>query len=433
MSAAAIGITFFLVMMVLIFLGVPIFVSLMVCSCAGLFLLGGAPLMVTTFSTVPINQAASYSFAVLPLFMLVGTLAGETGIAGGAYSAMNRWMGRQRGGILIATVAANAIFGACSGISVAGNVVFGKIAMPELEKHGYDRKTSLGCIVAAGSLSSLIPPSIVILIFTIMSDLSIGRALMGGIGPGLLLALLLVVIIKLIGILRPGKIPEPNRERIPVLEKIKTLRLLLPILALFSIIIGGSFLGWFPATVGGAIGAVAVIIYAFARRMSIKRILYAIWDGAVMNAGMFPIIVAGAMFGRFITFSGLASSLAAAISRIHLPAYCVFLLVVVFYIFCGCVLDIASIIIITHPIVFPLLTGLGFDPYVLVIVLVFMAELAGMTPPIGMNVFATSSALRIKAEEIFAGVVPFFCVELAVVLLIGIFPQIVTFIPNLLS
>lgn len=433
MNTAVIGIIFFAVMMALIFLGVPIFVSLMVCSCAGLYLLGGMPLMTTTFSAVPINQAASYSFAVLPLFMLVGTLAGETGVAGGAYSSMNTWMGRQRGGILIATVAANAVFGACSGISVAGNVVFGKIAMPELEKHGYDRKTSLGCIVAAGSLSSLIPPSIVILIFTIMSDLSIGRALIGGIGPGLLLAALLIVVIKLIGVLQPGKIPAPDKTKISLPEKLKTLKLLAPILILFGIIIGGSFFGWFPATVGGAIGSVAVILYALVKRMPLKQILRAVWDGAVMNAGMFPIIVSGALFGRFITFSGLAFYLANAISKINLPAYGVFLLVVVFYIFCGCVLDIASIIIITHPIVFPLLTGLGFDPYVLVIVLVFMAELAGMTPPIGMNVFATSSALRIKPEEIFSGVVPFFCVELAIVLLIGIFPQIVTFIPNLLS
>lgn len=433
MEPAVIGIVFFLLMMLLIFLGTPIFVSLMVCCFGGMFCLGGMPLVATTFSTAPLAQAASYSFAVLPLFMLVGTLAGDTGIAEGAYSSMNTWLGRQRGGILIATVGANAIFGACSGISVAGNVVFGKIAMPELERHGYDRKTSLGCIVAAGSLSSLIPPSIVILIFSIMSDLSIGRALMGGIGPGILLAVLLIVIIKVIGLVQPEKIPAPSKKKVPILEKAKTLRLLIPILILFGIIIGGSFLGWFPATVGGAIGAVAVILYAAVKRMPLRLIVHSIWDGAVMNAGMFPIIVAGTLFGRFITFSGLADYFAKAIVSLHLPAYGVFLMVIGFYIFCGCVLDIASIIIITHPIVFPLLTGLGFDPYVLVIALVFMAELAGMTPPIGMNVFATSSALRIKAEEVFSGVVPFFFVELAVVLLIGLFPQIVTLIPTLMS
>lgn len=434
MSASTVGIVCFLAMVALILIGVPIFVSMLSCSMVGFYLIGGTKMVLSQFTQAPFTLGASYTYAVLPLFMLVGTLAGVTGIAQGAFDALQKWLGRVKGGLLYTVIGANAAFGACSGISVAGNVVFGKIAMPELERNGYDRKLSLGTITGAGALSSLIPPSVPIIMWCLVTDVSIGTALMYGLSLGIVMIVLLCLAVKVVTIVAPGKVPSTKSlPKVPMKEKITSLRYLIPIVLVFVLIIGGTMTGMFSSTVAGAVAAVALIIYAFIKRVPFKEIAHCIWDSAVMNAGMFPIIVAGTIFSRFVTLTRLADSVANAIISTNLPPFAIFCLVVLFYLFCGCVMDIPSTIIITVPIVFPLLTGLGFNPFVCTVLLVMMCDVAGMTPPIGMNVFAVSNALRIRPAEIFAGCWPFFCVDLVAVLLMGAFPQIVEFLPHLMG
>lgn len=433
-TAAWIGIGIFALLMVLVFIGVPIWVSMMGCSFLGFLLIGGTKILTLQFTQAPFTLGANYTYAVLPLFMLVGTLAGETGIAQGAFDAMNKWFGRSRGGLLYAIVGANAVFGACSGISVAGNVVFGKIAMPELEKNHYDRKLSLGAIVGAGSLSSLIPPSVPIILFCLMTDLSIGTTLMYGLSLGIIMIILLCLCIRVYILIFPKKVPgKEELEKVPMKEKVKSLRYLIPFVLVFALIVGGTLTGLFPSTVAGAVASVALIIYALIKGIKPKRILHCIWEAAVMNAGIFPIIIAGSIFSRFISMTRLADGLANAIANAHMAPILVFTLVVIFYVICGCVMDIASIIIITVPIVFPLLTGLGYNPFVLCVVLVMLCDAAGMTPPIGMNVFAVSNALRIGTSEIFKGVIPFFVLDLVAIFIMGAVPQIVEFLPKLMG
>ena len=435
MEAWAIGLIVFGLMMVMVFAGIPLFVSMLSCTFIGfVWLYGGDMKMaLNIFTTYPFELGANYDYAVLPMFMLVGALAGATGIAEGAFKAMHAFLGRIKGGLLFTVVGANAIFGACSGSSVAGNIVFGKLAMPELEKAGYDRKLSLGCVAASGALSSLIPPSMAIIMFCLIAPatMSVGTALMGGIIPGIITAIALCVTIRIVGRIKPGALPPGGGPKIPVKEKLWSLRLLIPILCLFGLIIGGTFAGWFTATVGGAIGAVACVVYALVKRMPIKELCANMVDAAIMEAGIFPIIIGGQIFSKFVADTGLADFLSDAIASVNAPPFVVFLLVIILYAFCGCVMDIISIIIITVPVVFPILTSLGYSPYALVIALVFVAEIAGLTPPVGMNVFATANALRINSGEVFKGIVPYFICEMALVLLIGIFPQIVTFLPTI--
>ena len=437
MPAWLIGLIVFGIMMVMVFAGIPIFVSMLTCAFFGFVALygGDMKMALNIFTTYPFDLGANYNYAVLPMFMLVGALAGETGIAEGAFKSVHAFLGRVKGGLLFTVVGANALFGACSGSSVAGNIVFGRLTMPELEKAGYSRKYSLGCVAASGALSTLIPPSMGIIMFCLVAPvtMSVGTALMGGIIPGIITAVALCVTVRIIGLVKPGSIPPGGGPKIPVSEKMKSLRLLIPILCLFGLIIGGTFAGWFTATVGGAVGAVAVCIYALCKKMSLKQLGACMVDAAVMEAGIFPIIVGGQIFSKFISDTGLADYLSAAIASVHAPRFIIFLLVILLYVFCGCVMDIMSIIIITVPVVFPILTGMGYSPYALVIALCFVAEIAGLTPPIGMNVFATANALRINPSEIFKGVVPYFICEIGLVLLIGLFPQIVTFLPTLMG
>ncbi len=434
---AIVGLIAFLVMMVMIFCGIPVFVSMLVAAFGGFMVLyGGNPvMMVTKFTTAPFELGANYNYAVLPMFMLFCALAGETGIANGAFSAMKSWLGRVKGGLLYTVVAANAVFGACSGSSVAGNIVFGKLAMPELKEAGYDESYSMGCIAASGALSTLIPPSMAIIMYCLISPItmSVGTALMGGVIPGIVTAICLCITIRIIGRIKPGAIPPGGGPKVSIVEKLKSLRLLIPILCLFGLIIGGTFAGLFTATVGGAVGAVAVCIYALVKRLPLKQIAHSIWEAATMEAGIFPIIIASQIFGSFISATHLADTLANIIAGVNAPAFVIFMLVIALYIFCGCVMDIVSIIIITVPVVFPVLTAVGYSPYVLVICLCFMCEIAGLTPPIGMNVFATANALRVNPSQIFKGVVPYFICGFAVVILIALFPQIVLWLPSLLG
>ena len=263
--------------------------------------------------------------------------------------------------------------------------------------------------------------------------MNVGTALMAGIGPGVLTALALAVTVLLIGTFAKGSIPPGGGPKVPIVEKLKSLTLLIPILCLFGIIIGGTFAGWFTATVGGAIGAMAVTVYALVKRVPLRRICWNLWDAACMEAGVFPIIVGGQLFGSFVSATRLADTLARWIATVNAPPFLVFCLVLLLYIFCGCCMDVVSIIIITVPVVFPVLNALGYSPYVLVIALCFVCEIAGLTPPIGMNVFATSNALRIKPSEIFTGVWPYVICEITMVLLMAIFPQICLWLPTVLG
>lgn len=429
-----IGLLVFAGMIALVLLGVPIFVSMLAGSFVGFILIGGVKMMVVQFTTAPFSLGANYTYAVLPLFMLVGSLASVTGIAQGAFDAMHKWLGRVRGGLLYTVVCANALFGACSGISVAGNVVFGRLAVPQLERQGYDKSLSYGTVTGAGVLSSLIPPSIPIIMWCLVTNMSIGNTLMYGLSAGLMMVVLLCLFIFLYTLVRPNKVPDTkDLPKIPFMEKVKSLRYVIPILLVFALIIGGAVWGWFPSTVGGAVAVFALLIYALIKRVPLKQIGNCIWDAAIMNAGMFPIIMAGTIFSRFIALTGLADGMADLIAGANLHRMLVFTLVIIFYLICGCVMDIPSIIIITVPVIFPLLTGLGFSQYVLCVMLVFMCDVAGMTPPIGMNVFAVSNALKVRPMAIFKGCVPFFILDIVCVYIMALFPQIVEFLPKLMG
>ncbi|MBR1781208.1 MAG: TRAP transporter large permease [Oscillospiraceae bacterium] len=433
MSPALICILVFLLMTCLILIGIPLPISMLSCAFLGITIVSGFDLAVTQFTTSLFTLSHSYNFAVIPLFMVVGTLASVSGMAEGTFVAARKWVGRVRGGLLYSVVIANMIFGACSGMSSAGNIVFSKIALPELKKANYDDTLSIGTITCAGSLSVLIPPSVPILSFSLLAGVSIGQALVCGISTGILFAILMIILIAIIGVVRPKLIPAADKTKVPIVERLKTLTLLLPILALFALIVGGSFAGWFPATVGGAVAMVAILIYCLARRLPLKGIFQGIMEGTSAFANVYLIIVAGQFFSRFVTITGLADAISRAIASVNMAPYLVFCLVFVFYLFCGCFMDCLSIIVITVPVVFPVLTQLGFHELVLVMLLVFAMEIAALTPPVGLGVFYVANATKMPVSQVFRGVVPFFIMDVVLVLLVAAFPQIILWLPRLMG
>ena len=201
---------------------------------------------------------------------------------------------------------------------------------------------------------------------------------------------------------------------------------------LFTLVIGGSFLGWFSTTVGGAIGALAVFIYSLFKRVPIKTIGKCVWEAAVMNASILPLIMGGTLFGRAISLSGLAKFMANLVASINLPSFFIVMIILIFYILCGCLLPVAPIIIITAPIVFPILEAMGFSSYVMLICIVFIIEMAGITPPFGLNTFVVSNLCNVDPSRVFKGSFPFLICEFVVVILLVAFPPITTFLPTLL-
>ena len=433
MSREMIGILFFAIMVVLTLAGVPLGVAIMGCGIIGLYLVSGPIMMMKQMSEGMYALSASYNFAVIPMFMVMGQLCAESGIAEGAFTAARKWLGNTRGGLLDTVVVANMIFGACSGLSAAGNVVFSKIALPELEKSGYDRGISLSTICASSSLSVLIPPSVLILAFCMLTEVSVGAALMSGLSAGILFAVVYIIFLNIYKRLFPGRIPPKTNIKTPMREKASTLKLLIPIFLLFALIVGGSFAGWFPATVGGAVAMVVVIIYSFCKKLTPKRVANSIWESLYQFGNIYLIIIGGQLFGRFISLTGLTSAISNFIIRTHMPAILVFTFVVIFYLICGMFMDCSSIIVITVPIIFPVLTAMGFHELILVVMMVFAMEIASLTPPVGLGVFYVANTVGESPAFVFKHVAKFFILDLAILYIIALVPDIALWLPRLMG
>jgi C4-dicarboxylate transporter DctM subunit len=427
---AWVGLLTFIGMFVFLMLGVPIFICLFAAAFVGSWLIGGPLYTLQQFASGPYHITSSYTFAVVPLFVLMSTLAVNCGIAQNAYDAARKWLGGFRGGLLMVTVGAAGIFGAACGSSIATSAVFAKMALPELKKYKYDRSLSMGCIAAGGTLDALVPPNVGTVIVCILVEASIGKALVGGIIPGIIYALFLITTIQVIGYFRPTAVPKLDIA-IPWKEKFSSLALILPVLFIVLLIIGGMYLGVFPPTVAGAIGSAGVLIIAFIRRVGIKAIGDAFYEAILLNAQLFPLIISGFLFARFMAISGLPKMLLQVVIDAHLPPLMVMLCVIIFYLFIGCVLEFMSMAVVTLPIVYPLLLGVGFDPIASVIIIVFLSEVALLTPPIGMSAFMVAGVAKVSPEVVFRGILPYFITCLVLLWLMVFFPQIVTWLPNL--
>jgi tripartite ATP-independent transporter DctM subunit len=330
----------------------------------------------------------------------------------------------------MATIASAALFGATCGASIASAAVFTKTALPELLKYDYGKKTSMGCISVAGNLASLIPPSVGIIIISILADASIGRALVAGIIPGIILAILLMMVVLILGICKPHTIPRLDIQ-VTWKERFTSLKMIGPVLLVVALVIGGMFFGVFPPTVGGAIGSAGVLIVALFNRVGWKVIWKSFIETVLLNAQIFIIIISGFIFSRFVALSGLPEDLLGLITTASLSKYTLMLLVIVFYLFIGCVLEFMSMAIITVPLVYPLLIAAGFDPIALIVILVLLSEIALITPPIGMSCYIVAGIAEVPPEQVFKGILPFFVMSIILLILLIFLPGIATWLPNL--
>jgi tripartite ATP-independent transporter DctM subunit len=415
-----------------VFTGIPVAVSLALAGVLGMWLGAGYAFMAGQLGSLPFAVTSNYAYAVLPLFVLMGILAEKAGITEEVFRAADVWMRRLRGGLYQAVVVGSAVFAAISGSTIVNAVVFTRLAFPEMLRYGYNRSLSIGAIAAAGSFAAMIPPSITMVIYAIITEQSVGQLLIAGVIPGLLTAVVYMAGIWLMVRFRPDLAPAIG-DRIPLAEKLRSIKWLWPIIALIALVLGGMYMGVFPPSAAGAVGALGVFAIFLARLRSrfATPLMEALIDTATVSCIVFAVLIGGLIFSRMLVVLGLIDGFVDVITAIADTPVEFMLLACLFYLVLGCFLDTTSMMVVTLPFVFPVTQKLGIDPIWFGIVLVKLVEISVITPPVGMNLFAVMSAVDDKTKFIHVarGVMPFIGLELIVLGLLVAYPELVTWLP----
>lgn len=431
MSPEITGIAGFCLLFIFFLLGMPVAFAMAISGLVGLMYLVNVRAALGMLATDVFQQFVSYPLTVIPMFILMGNYAFASGISERLYGAANVWVGQARGGLAMATVLASAAFGAICGSSVAGVATFGKIALPEMKKYGYDNMLSAGTVAAAGNLAALIPPSFILIIYGILTEQSIGRLFIATILPGLLVTGLFMLTIALWCRVNPTLAPvgSPTTFR----SKLKALNGLVETIVLFGFAMGGLFLGWFSATQAGAIGAAGALVIGIVRRnLSWRAFLESTKDGVRTSCMVMFILVGAIIFGHFITVTQIPVSLAKWVEALRIPPVITVSTILFGYFLGGFVMDMLALIVLTVPIVFPVITRLGFDPIWFGIAILLTCGMGVLTPPVGLHVFVLKGiAPDIPIEVMFKGVFPFVAALIVALIIVLAFPQLATFLPNL--
>jgi C4-dicarboxylate transporter DctM subunit len=440
MSNVELGLWSFPVMLALIFLRMPIGLAMLVVGVVGNYLITKSwnPSL-ALFKSLTYSTFSSYSLSVVPLFLLMGQFASLGGISKQLFDAAASWLGHRRGGVAMAAIGACAGFGAICGSSLATAATMGQIALPELRKHGYSGALATGTLAAGGTLGILIPPSVILVIFAILTELNIAKLFVAAMVPGILAAVGYIIAIAVAVRLRPEMAGNPY-PRVPYGERFLRLVSIWPVLLIFFLVIGGIYLGWFTPTEAAAVGAAGTAIIALLRRgLTRDTFLDAMLQTAKATAMIFLIILGAAALNNFLAISQLPQAAVSFVVEQGLNPWAVLVLMLVFYLVLGCFMDSLSMILLTVPIFYPIVValdfglppaefGLWFGILVLIVV-----EVGLITPPVGMNLFVINSMSKgTTLGQTFAGVTPFLISDLVRTIILVAFPSISLFLVQLL-
>ena len=377
--------------------------------------------------------SAYYPYTVIPLFIVMGGFAGSSGMTQELYGTFDKWLRRLPGGLSIATIGACAGFSAVSGSSVATAAAMGTVALPEMKRFGYNMRLATGSIAAGGTLGFLIPPSIGFVVYGMLTEQSIGKLLIAGVVPGLLLALAYIFIVIFLVQLNPHLAPS-SPDPVPWKAKFSSLLDIWEPLSIFIVVMGGIYLGFFTPTEAGAIGATMLFIVAlFKRKLNVTTMKEALQE-AVRISVMVLFLVAGAnVFSYFLALSTIPMAVSSWVAELEVSRYVILTIIIVIYLFLGCFLDAISMMVLTMPVIFPIILTLHFDPIWFGVIAVLMMEAGLITPPMGLNIFTVAGVAKdIPVETIFRGVTPFLLAIFAVVFMITVFPKLALLLPAMM-
>ncbi|MEE8416123.1 MAG: TRAP transporter large permease subunit [Desulfobacterales bacterium] len=393
------------------------------------------------FGTLPAgnNMASSvwstvekWEYVALPLFILMGEILYRSGISEKLFKSLVPWLHRLPGGLLLMNIIACTLFAAVSGSSAATTATVGRITLAEFEKLGYDRRLAMGSLAGAGTLGFLIPPSLIMIVYAILAEVSIGKMFMAGILPGLLLAGIYSSYIIYRGIRNPEIAPQ-TQDSYSWSERVVALKDLVPTLILILMVLGSIYAGIATPTEAAALGVFGATAFAFINRQMNLKILFECLIGAVKTNAMIMMIVVGAGFlSRVMGFLGIPAAITQAITELDLSPYMLMLFLGGFYIVLGCLLDGFSIVVMTLPIALPMVTMAGFDPIWFGIYLILMVEVSQITPPVGFNLFVIQGLTGEPILKIARYALPFFFLMLFTTVILTLFPQIALFLPQIM-
>jgi C4-dicarboxylate transporter DctM subunit len=421
------------VLMLLIVLGAPIFLALGAAGLLGLYMAQGSLAFFYAPSAV-FGQLDSFELIALPLFILMGNFLAETPIGAHVFGAAVRWLQWLRGGLAIATVGASAVFGAISGVSIAGVAAVGSMAVPQMLERRYSRSLAAGSVASSGALAMLIPPSVPFIIYGAVSGVSVADLFIGGIVPGLFLAVALSVYIYVRVRLRPSEAPTEGEVRYTWRDRIASLGNIWHAALLIVIVLGAIYSGIATPSEAAAFGAagaflIAALVY---RSINLKKLLAILRISVVASGSILLIIGSAKIFGDYLSLIRLPETITHALTATELPPWAILVALMCLLVLLGMLVDAVSLIVVTTPILLPVITALGYDPLWFGIILVMNLEIAVVTPPVGLNLYALRGACpMLGIEEIIRSIVPFVAVQFLVLMLFVLFPGLSLWLPGL--
>jgi C4-dicarboxylate transporter, DctM subunit len=374
---------------------------------------------------------SSYDLTVVPMFVFMGTVAFYAGMGGRLYETTYKFLGQFRGGLALTTIFACAGFGAMCGSTNAEAAAMGKVTLPEMKKYHYDDSLATGCVAAAGSLAILIPPSALLIIYGILTEQSIGRLFAAGILPGALLTSLFALTIYIVCRFRPSLAPSGAKSTWR--ERLVSLTGIMEMLLLFALVMGGLFVGWFTPTEAGAVGAAGAIVIALIRRkLSWNAFLNSLADTTRITAMVFLIVSGATIYSYFMAVTRVPFELSAWVGGLGVSPTLIMVIIIFGYLIGGCFMDSLALVTLTVPILYPLILGMGYDPIWFGIIIILVAEMGVITPPVGINVYVIKGvAPDVPLEIIFRGILPFLAAIIVCISILIAFPQIALYLPNL--
>lgn len=433
MTTEWIGIISVTLLFIFLCCGVPVGIALGLIGFFGLLLTSGLDTALAILQTLPYSVVGSYSWAVLPLFVLMGSIAGVSGMTDDLFDVAKTWLGRLRGGLYLTVTWGSAAFGAVSGSTIVNAVVFTRLALPQMMQQGYSRSLSIGCIAAAGTFAAMIPPSLTMVIYCMITEVSLGKLMMAGIGPGILTAINYSLFILIFVRLKPSLAPTTALEDYSLKEKILSLKRSWSIIIIIILVFGGIWGGFFAPSAAGAVGAFGVFIIAlFKLGFKGNWIKEGLRNSASVSCIIFTILIGGLIFSRFLALQGVITQCVEFITSSITSGIGLIILFSLLYLIMGCLIDTASMMVITLPFLFPLVQNYQIDPIFFGILFVKMIEISTLTPPVGLNLYAAVSAAGkdMNMKEATMGVLPFIGVEAVTMVELIMFPQLSLWLPN---
>ena len=413
-----------------LFLGLPIAWGMLLVGTLGFAFFTGMEAALTMAAQTSYDTAMSYSFTVLPLFILMGNLVNASGLSKDLYKAAHAFIGHLRGGLVMATIVACGAFSALCGSSMATTAAMGRVAMPNMRKYNYDDRLATGSIAAGGTLGILIPPSVMMVVYGILTETDIGKLFAAGFLPGMVAMLMYLITVMIITAINPN-LGRPG-EKASWRERFEATKGVMAITVLFIVIMGGIYGGVFTPTEAAGIGAAATFLLTLKRRGWQPRMyLTVLIEAAQTTAIMFALVIGALVFTNFLTVAGLPNQLLGFIQGIDVSPIVVILIICAIYLVLGCFLETMSMVMLTVPIFYPIVASLGFDLVWFGIIVVVAAEISLITPPLGLNIFMIKNVMPdVPLGTIIRGVTPFVMMDIVRLLLLVFVPWIVLVIPN---